>query len=144
MRSTSLSALVLAAALIPAAAAAQQTPARKAVPTTGAAAPVPIRETERGLAAQARISADSARALALAAVPNGRIAAAEIEREHNRIIYSFELRVPGRSGIAEVNVDAVSGEVLPVEHENDEPETPAPARPAATPTPARPATARPH
>lgn len=70
------------------------------------------------LAAGAHISLDSARVLALHKVPNGHVAAEELEREHGRLIYSFDVRVPGKSGINEVNVDARHGKVLSVHHES--------------------------
>ncbi|MEO6210269.1 MAG: hypothetical protein ABIQ10_09115 [Gemmatimonadaceae bacterium] len=45
---------------------------------------------------------------------HGHVVAEELERDHGRIIYSFEARVPGKSGISEVNVDAGDGKVLGV------------------------------
>ncbi len=44
--------------------------------------------------------------------------AEELAREHGRLIYSFDVRVPGKSGISEVNVDARHGKVLDVHHES--------------------------
>lgn len=104
------SAVVLAAALTcgTSAAAAQQRQ------------PVPIKEEEPGLAARAKIPADSARALARAAVPLGRIVAAELEEEDGQLIYSFDVKVDTEDGIFEVHVDAVTGKVGPVEHETGE------------------------
>ena len=64
-----------------------------------------------------RLSADSARVIASAKVPGGRVKSHELEREHGHLIYSFDFVVPGKPGIDEVNVDAMSGEVLAVEHE---------------------------
>ncbi len=77
-----------------------------------------------------KLSMADARALALARVP-GKIHAEELEKEHGAWIYSFEI-VPdgGKAGeIKEVNVDADSGAIAPVEtekmdakkseHEND-------------------------
>ncbi len=79
---------------------------------------VPVKEDKPGLLARAKISADSARKLAQARIPGATIQSAEIEREDGRLIFSFELKTPGRSGIDEVNVDAMTGKVLPVEHES--------------------------
>jgi uncharacterized membrane protein YkoI len=69
------------------------------------------------LAAEAKITLDSARVIALGKVPRGTIASEELEREHNRLIYSFDVKVPGKSGIQEVNVNALNGAVIGVHHE---------------------------
>ena len=50
-------------------------------------------------------------------VPDGKIESAEIEREGGKLIYSFDVKAPHKSGIEEVNVDAVSGTVVKKEHE---------------------------
>jgi uncharacterized membrane protein YkoI len=70
------------------------------------------------LARQAKVSLETARATALAKVPNGTVKSEELEKEHDRLIYSFDIQVPGKSGIEEVNVDAIDGKVLGVEHES--------------------------
>jgi uncharacterized membrane protein YkoI len=41
----------------------------------------------------------------------------ELEDEGGRLIYSYEIKVPGRSGIEEVNVNAKTGAVVNTEHE---------------------------
>jgi hypothetical protein len=69
------------------------------------------------LAAEAKISLDSARAIALHKVPHGSVASEELERENGHLIYSFDVKVPDKSGIQEVNVDALNGKVLGVHHE---------------------------
>src|SRR2546422_261056 len=61
-----------------------------------------------------KVSLQSARSIATAKVPGGRIKSHELEREHGHLIYSFEFVVPGKSGIDEVNVDAMNGTVLAV------------------------------
>lgn len=70
------------------------------------------------LAVAAKISLDSARAIALQAVPRGTVASEELEREHGRLIYSFDIKVPGRQGIEEVNVNAITGAIVGVHHES--------------------------
>ncbi len=64
-----------------------------------------------------KISEKHARATALARVPNSSVKAEELEHEGGRWIYSYDLTVPGKSGIEEVNVDANTGKVVAVEHE---------------------------
>jgi uncharacterized membrane protein YkoI len=70
------------------------------------------------LAKQAKISLETARATALAKVPNGEVRSEELEKEHGKLIYSFDIAVPGKSGIQEVNVSAITGKVLGVHHES--------------------------
>lgn len=64
-----------------------------------------------------RITMEAARAKALATVPHGRIKSAELEREHGRLIYSFDITVPGRTGIEEVQIGATDGKLVSLEHE---------------------------
>ena len=70
------------------------------------------------LAAQAKISLDSARTIALRKVKNGVIASEELERENGRLIYSFDVKEPGKRGIEEVNVNALTGALTGVHHES--------------------------
>lgn len=89
-----------------------------ATATTGAAQQGQARhETEAQLRRQARIPEAQARRTALARVPRGRVRSHELEREHGRLIYSYDIAVPGRAGIEEVTVDARTGRVVTVEHE---------------------------
>jgi uncharacterized membrane protein YkoI len=54
----------------------------------------------------------------LARVPNSEVKSAELEEEGGKLVYSFDLAVRGRTGVDEVQVDAVSGEIVSVHHEN--------------------------
>src|SRR5213075_2055839 len=65
----------------------------------------------------AKVSLDSARATALAQVPNCKVESEELEKEHGKLIYSFDLKVPGKSGVEEVQVDAMTGKVVNTHHE---------------------------
>ena len=85
-----------------------------AAPGTPAAFTV---EAPDSLRALARISLDSASKLALARVPTGAIAKVELERENNALIWSFDIQVPGKTGIDEVAVNALTGAVGATEHE---------------------------
>jgi uncharacterized membrane protein YkoI len=69
------------------------------------------------LRAEAKIDEATARTTALKEVPNGVVQSSELEREKGKLIYSFDIKAPNKSGIEEVNVDAVSGAVLAHEHE---------------------------
>ena len=77
-----------------------------------------ISEEKPGLLKKAKITGDAATATALAKVPGGKVEKAEIENEKGKLIYSFDLKVAGKSGIEEVAVDAMTGAVLSVEHED--------------------------
>ena len=59
----------------------------------------------------------TARATALAQVPGGKVQAEELENEKGKLIYSYEIKVAGKSGIEEINVDAMTGSVVAHEHE---------------------------
>jgi uncharacterized membrane protein YkoI len=69
------------------------------------------------LARQAKISLEAARATALAKVPHGEVRSEELEKEHGKLIYSFDITVPGKAGIDEINVSAITGKVLAKHHE---------------------------
>lgn len=69
-------------------------------------------ETEADLMREAKISKDSATAIALARVPGATVQSAEIERENGRLIWSFDLKTAGKPGIDEVNVNALTGKVV--------------------------------
>jgi len=69
------------------------------------------------LVAEAKIKETDARATALAEVKNGTVRSEELEREHGHLIYSYDIAVPGKSGIDEVNVDAMTGKVVAKTHE---------------------------
>jgi uncharacterized membrane protein YkoI len=74
-------------------------------------------ETQAELQSQAKVSLETARATALKEVPNGTVKSSELEREHGKLIYSFDISVPGKSGIEEIAVNAIDGSVVTHEHE---------------------------
>jgi hypothetical protein len=82
-----------------------------------AAQGVTVKEDKPGLLKKAKITAEAATATAQARVPKGRIVSAEIEEEKGNLIFSFDIKTDGKTGIDEVNVDAITGRVLGVEHE---------------------------
>jgi uncharacterized membrane protein YkoI len=84
---------------------------------TAQAKPAVRQDVPADLARQAKVSLEAARATALAKVPHGEVRSEELEREHGKLIYSFDIAVPGKSGIEEVNVSAISGKVLAKHHE---------------------------
>lgn len=64
------------------------------------------------------ISMQIARAHALAMLPQGRVRSGELEREHGRLIYSFDIQLPNRPGVEELQIDAVTGRLVARHHES--------------------------
>jgi uncharacterized membrane protein YkoI len=76
-------------------------------------------ESQSKLQSEAKVSKADAQAIALAKVPNGTCKEGELEKEHGKLIWSFEFSTLDTKDITEVNVDAISGEVVNIEHEKD-------------------------
>jgi uncharacterized membrane protein YkoI len=74
-------------------------------------------ESQAALEKEAKITMADARALAKKTVPGATIQAGEIEREGGKLIYSFDMKTAGKSGIDEVNIDAMTGAVIGNQHE---------------------------
>ena len=74
-------------------------------------------ETQADLQKEAKMTMTDARAMALRTVPNATIKDGEIEREGGKLIYSFDMKVAGKSGIDEVNIDAMTGKLVSHQHE---------------------------
>ncbi|HEY5232124.1 MAG TPA: PepSY domain-containing protein [Verrucomicrobiae bacterium] len=64
------------------------------------------------LLADAKISKDDAQKTALAKVRNGTIKEGELEKEDGKLIWSFDIKTPDSKDIKEVNVNAVTGDVV--------------------------------
>ena len=75
------------------------------------------KDTQASLKKEAKISMKTARATALKEVPNGKVRKSELERENGKLVYSFDIKVAGKTGIEEVTVDAITGAVVSHEHE---------------------------
>jgi hypothetical protein len=78
------------------------------------------KESKEALQAQAKISQADAQATALAQVPNGTVKDSELEKEHGKLIWSFDVATPSSKDITEVNVDAISGKVVSMDKETPE------------------------
>ena len=74
-------------------------------------------ESQATLQKEAKITEAAARATALQQVPNGTVKSSELERENGKLIYSYDITVPGKTGIDEVNVNAIDGTVVAKQHE---------------------------
>jgi len=75
-------------------------------------------ENQAKLMAGAKISKETAQQTALAKVQNGTVKAAEIEKENGKLQWSFDVATPGTKDITEVNVDAMTGDVISVDKES--------------------------
>ncbi|MEO7252188.1 MAG: PepSY domain-containing protein [Arenimonas sp.] len=78
----------------------------------GATAALAHEPSRAQLRSQAKISEAAARTTALTKFPSGTIASAELEREHHRLIWSFDITRPGSRNVTEVQVDAKTGEIV--------------------------------
>lgn len=77
-----------------------------------------VKEEKPGYRAEAKITGDAAMRSALKRVPGGRMESAELEKEKGRLVYSFDIVAPHKTGIEEILVDARSGEVVSQQHES--------------------------
>ena len=116
----------VAVVLVAVTSVAAQAQAKPAAPAAAKPAtadqPVKVKEDKPGLLKKAKITSEAAIATAQAKFPKAKISEAEIEDEDGKLIYSFALKTEGKSGIDEVNVDAMTGKVLKTEHESPESE----------------------
>jgi uncharacterized membrane protein YkoI len=64
-----------------------------------------------------KISEAAARATALGLVKGGVVKSSELETEHGRLIYSFDIATSGKTGIDEVNISAMTGRLVAKTHE---------------------------
>src|SRR2546423_9030333 len=81
-----------------------------------------VQENEQGearneakLARQAKITKEQAQEIALKRAP-GTVESGELEREHGKLVYSFDIR-NSKGTIDEVQVSAITGKIVRVEHE---------------------------
>jgi len=74
------------------------------------------------LMAQARVTKDDAQKIALDRVPNGTIKEGELEKEHGKLQWSFDIATADTKDITEVNVDAITGAIISVDKESPESE----------------------
>jgi uncharacterized membrane protein YkoI len=73
---------------------------------------------KENLKSLAKISKDSARIVALGRVATGsKVKSSALEREKGTIVYSFDIRVPGQTGVEEILVSAIDGSVVSQAHE---------------------------
>ena len=93
------------------------------------------------LVAKAKVTEDSAAKVAMKRVPKGTIESAALEREKGKLLYSYDIKVPGKSGVEEVHVSALTGKLMSVMHESAamEKREAASAKKSVVPKPKKPA-----
>ena len=101
MRLLSTLTLVAAVSLAAGSLGAQETPAA-------------TRNVPDSLVSKAKITEDSARAVALKRVA-GTVQGTELERERGRLMWDFKIQRNGRTGTTEVEVNAMTGKVIAVQ-----------------------------
>lgn len=116
---------IVAAAMLllaPSALIAQQ-PTPKPMTPPASTAPKPKdkpelkEESKESLMKEAKVSEAAARATALKQVPGGVVKDHELEREDGKLIWSYDIKVAGKSGIEEIAIDAITGKMIAHEHE---------------------------
>ena len=75
---------------------------------------------ESQLASRAKITRTKAEATALKKAPGGTVKEAELEEEHGKLVWSFDIARPGTRNLTEVHVDAITGKVIATEIETPE------------------------
>ena len=78
----------------------------------GMAGPLSAGVAKEKLIRQASVTRSEAEHIALSQVQDGKIVAAELEKERGRLIWSFDLARPGTKNITELQVDAKSGQIV--------------------------------
>jgi uncharacterized membrane protein YkoI len=87
------------------------------VPGSMASVLATSQETQVQLQAEAKVTQAVAEKTALAQVANGKVKSSELEREHGKLVWSFDISVPHSKNITEVQVDAKTGKIVAVEIE---------------------------
>jgi uncharacterized membrane protein YkoI len=75
-----------------------------------------VRHVPEDLSKVARIPEPVARRIALARVP-GEVKSEELEREHDQLVYSYDIQLAHETGVEEVQVDAMTGQIVSIVHE---------------------------
>ena len=75
---------------------------------------------EARLASRAKVTRAQAETTALKNAPGGRVKEGELEEEHGRLVWSFDIARPGTRNLTEVQVDAITGKVVSTEIETPE------------------------
>lgn len=64
-----------------------------------------------------KLSRAEAEKVALTRAAGGTVKESELEKEHGRLVWSFDIAMPGTNVVTEVQVDAMTGAIVSVERE---------------------------
>jgi uncharacterized membrane protein YkoI len=113
-----IAAVVLFAAVASQTGMAQATGTKtKAAKPAADKSPTYEKDLPASFVAKAKVAEPTAAATAVAKVPGGKIRSVELDTVAGRLVYTYDIKVKGKSGSEEVNVDAMSGSVLAMQHE---------------------------
>ena len=127
MKHTVIAALLMAATVGSADAYAQATKPQARTPASKSAAvpaaqkpakPAYRRKLPASLMKEAKITESAAADLAKAAEPGATITEMALEKEAGKLIYSYDLKTAGKTGVDEVHIDAMTGAVIGTTHES--------------------------
>jgi len=85
-----------------------------AIIASGVAAFADSQKPDPSLLAQAKVERTAAEKTALTKVPGGVVKESELEQEHGKLVWSFDVQPPKSKNIIEVQVDALTGKVVSV------------------------------
>ena len=77
-----------------------------------------VEKSQAVLEKQATVTEVQARDMALAKVLKGTIKSSELEKEHRKLIWPFDIATPGTRNITEVKIDARTGKVVAIQIES--------------------------
>jgi uncharacterized membrane protein YkoI len=75
-------------------------------------------ESQAVLEKEAKVTEAQARITALAKVVNGTVKSSELEKEHGKLIWSFDIATANTQNITEVQVDAKTGRIVSMQIES--------------------------
>jgi Peptidase propeptide and YPEB domain len=74
--------------------------------------------SQDALKAEAKVTEADARTTALAKVPNGTVQSSSLEKEHGKLVWSFDIAQPTTKDLTEIQVDATSGSIASIKKES--------------------------
>ncbi len=74
--------------------------------------------SQDALRAEAKVTEADARTTALAKVPNGTVQSSTLEKEHGKLVWSFDIARPSTKDLTEIQVDATTGAIASMKKES--------------------------
>lgn len=73
--------------------------------------------SQDALKAEAKVTEVDARTTALAKVANGTVQSSTLEKEHGKLVWSFDIAQPSTKDLTEIQIDATTGTIASVKKE---------------------------